>query len=153
MEKVSFVCTKKLWRACEIHSQWVFFASPRLLQLALSHFIVFQMLLRISLVFPVFLVSPTAKIRLDFSTSSPSLVFCELWWAFTKLCIFDKRTKHSWQVKLSKSELLADHMTTATQAPSSVEGIANITKFIMVQSLGNSPYSLNGPRNIRLFSI
>ena len=61
------------------------------LSLRRAHSIVFHMLLRISLVLPVFLVHPTAKIWRDFSTSLPySLIFRELWWSFMILYIFDK---------------------------------------------------------------
>ena len=80
----------KLLRACEIRSQCVSFALLRSLKLSLSHSIVFYMLLRTSLVLPVFVVHPTAKIWRDFSTFIPSLIFRELWLPFTKLYIFDK---------------------------------------------------------------
>ena len=53
---------QNIFRACEIRSQCVSFVPPRSLKLSLSHSIVFHMVLRISLVLPVFLVHPMAKI-------------------------------------------------------------------------------------------
>ena len=69
---------KTILRVCEIRSQCVTFAPPRSLKLSLSQSIVFHMVLRISLVLPVFLLHPTAKIRRDFSTSPTSLILREL---------------------------------------------------------------------------
>ena len=71
-------------------SQCISFAQLRPLKLSFLHSIGFHMLLRISLVSPVFLVHPTTKIWQDFSSFSPSLIFRELWLPFTKLYIFDK---------------------------------------------------------------
>ena len=88
-KSVTRLQNKTILRACEIRSQCVSFAPPRL-KLSLSHSILFHILLRISLVLSIFLVHPTAKILRDFNSSSPSLIFHELWLPFTKLHIFDK---------------------------------------------------------------
>ena len=90
VEKVSLICRIKLLRACDIRSQCDSFSPPRSLNLVLSHSIVFHMLLRISLVLPVFLVHATAEIWRDFSAFSPTLIFRELWLPFTKLYICAK---------------------------------------------------------------
>ena len=87
-KSVTRLQNKTILRACEIHSQCVSFALPRSLKLSLSHSIVFHMVLRVSLVLPVFLLHPTTKLRRDFRTSSPSLILRELRLSFTKLYIF-----------------------------------------------------------------
>ena len=92
------VCGKSVTRLQNktITSMWntflvYLFCSAEIIEAtSLSHSIVFHMLLRISLVLPVFLVHATAKIWRDFSTFSPSIMFRELWLPFTKLYIFDK---------------------------------------------------------------
>ena len=81
---------KTILRACEVRSQSVSFALPRSVKLSLSHSIVLHMVLRISLVLPVFLLHPTAKIWRDISTSLPSLIMRKLRLLFTKLYIFYK---------------------------------------------------------------
>ena len=127
-KRVTHLQNKTILRACEVRSQCVSFALPRSLKLSLSHSLVLHIVLRISLVLPVFLLHPTAKIWRDFSTSSPLLISHKLRLSYTKLYIFlqtYKRTKHSWQAKLNTSELLPDHVTMVTQAPPSVVGIAN----------------------------
>ena len=89
-KRVTRLQNKTILRACEVRSQCISFALPRSLKLSLSHSLVLHIVLRISLVLPVFLLHPTAKIWRDFSTSSPSLILRKLRLSFTKLYIFYK---------------------------------------------------------------
>ena len=89
-KRVTHLQNKSILRACEIRSQCVSFALPRSLKLFFLHSLVLHIVLRISLVLPVFLLHPTAKIWRDFSTSSPSLISRKLRLSFTKLYIFYK---------------------------------------------------------------
>ena len=61
-KRVTYLQNKTILRACEVHSQCVSFALPRSLKLSLEHALVLQIVLRISLVLPVFLLHLTAKI-------------------------------------------------------------------------------------------
>ena len=89
-KRVTRLQNKTILRACEVRSQCVSFALPRSLKLSLSHSLVLHIVLRISLVLPVFLLHPTAKIWRDFNTSLPSLISRKLRLSFTKLYIFYK---------------------------------------------------------------
>ena len=87
MEKGSLVCRTRLFNE---HVEYVLSVSLSLCRDHWSYLFCTHIVLRISLVLPVFLLHPTAKICRDFSTSSPSLISRKLRWSFTKLYIFYK---------------------------------------------------------------
>ena len=79
-----------MWKKCHSFAEQDYFTSMWNTFSVSSHSIVLHMVLRISLVLPVFLLHPTAKIWPDFSTSSPFLISRELRLSLTKLYIFYK---------------------------------------------------------------
>ena len=71
---------------------------------SLSHSMKLHIVLRISLVLPIFSLNPTTKIWRDFSTSSPSLILRASRLSVTKLYIFYKLKNVQSQAKLNMSE-------------------------------------------------
>ena len=63
-KSVTRLQNKTILRACEVRPQCVSFAPPRSLKLSLSPSIVFHMVLRISLVLPVFFTTLNEQTRL-----------------------------------------------------------------------------------------